>query len=103
LKNDLKLSSKVPAKYKKKHFFNLFAFRRSMMKIEGSGSESGSISQRRGSGSTSKCHGSATLENSFQFVGSISIRFLTTPSHVSEMFKELNQLFEFQPKPISSR
>ncbi len=36
------------------------------MKIEGSGSDSGSISQRHGSadpdGSTPKCHGSATLE-----------------------------------------
>ncbi len=52
--------------FKKKNSF-LLASWRSMMKIEGSGSASGSgfISQRHGSGSgsgsTPKCHGSATL------------------------------------------
>jgi len=41
----------------------------SMMKIEGSGfaSGSGSISQRPGSGSTPKCHGSATLVDPWHF------------------------------------
>ncbi len=58
--------------FKKLYAINLFliifllASWRSMMKIEGSGSASGSISQETwirgsGSGSTPKCHGSATL------------------------------------------